>query len=144
MDVLSKSEKLHCLHELAGKVVDAYVFDQHTSVDALVYSVLSEEERESLLQQQELTPTGKFPCRFPGCEKSFKYNGKSRRSHELKHDPPVQVEEQPTITVQAPLPTKQTTSDKDAKQNDDVYNYNCALLTDCFLFFNFLKHIFAS
>ena len=36
----------------------------------LVDGVLSEEERD-ILQQQGLTAEGRFPCRFPGCSKSF-------------------------------------------------------------------------
>ena len=78
MDLLTKSEKLNCLHELAGKVVDAFVFDQHSSVDAIVNIVVTETEKENLLRQQELTTDGRFPCRFPGCTTSFKYDGKSR------------------------------------------------------------------
>lgn len=35
---------------------------------------------EDILQQQELTAEGKFRCRFPGCNKSFKYSGKTRRN----------------------------------------------------------------
>ena len=41
MDLLRKSEKLNCLHELAGKVVDAFVFAQHSSVDAIVNTVVT-------------------------------------------------------------------------------------------------------
>ena len=93
MDLLKKLEKLNCLHELAGKIVDTFVFDQGSSVDAIVNTVVTEQEKENLLRQQKLTPAGRFPCRFPGCTSSFKYDGKSRRSHELKHNPPVQVEE---------------------------------------------------
>lgn len=155
MDLLTKSEKLNCLHEIAGKVVDAFVFDQHSSVDAIVNTVVTETEKENLLRQQELTTDGRFPCRFPGCTSSFKYDGKSRRNHELKHDPPVQVEE-PLIetnfsthlpsTADSSSKTSEGISDDDSsertkKTSDDVFNYNCALLADCFLFFNFLDAI---
>lgn len=156
MDLLKKSEKLNCLHELAGKVVDTFVFDQGSSVDAIVNTVVTEQEKENLLRQQKLTPDGRFPCRFPGCTSSFKYDGKSRRSHELKHNPPVQVEE-PSIEVSIAAQVPQTTdteastedievSDGDSygdtkKTSDDVFNYNCSLLADCFLFFNFLDAI---
>ena len=155
MDLLTKSEKLNCLHEIAGKVVDAFVFDQHSSVDAIVNTVVTETEKETLLRQQELTTDGRFPCRFPGCTSSFKYDGKSRRNHELKHDPPVQVEE-PLIetnfsthlpsTADSSSKTSEGISDDDSsertkKTSDDVFNYNCALLADCFLFFNFLDAI---
>ena len=36
---------------------------------------------------------------------------------------------------------KCTAPQKETKAGDDVYNYNCALLADCFLFFNFLNAI---
>ena len=69
---LKKAEKLDCLREMSAKVVDD-----------LVNHVVTEEERDEILNRQELTPEGRFPCRYPGCERSFKYNGKSRRTHEL-------------------------------------------------------------
>ena len=33
------------------------------------------------------------------------------------------------------------TTSQDTKADDDVFYYNCSLLTDCFLFFNFLDAI---
>ena len=33
------------------------------------------------------------------------------------------------------------TTSQNIKREDDVFNYNCSLLTDCFLFFNFLDAI---
>ena len=147
MDLLKISEKRNCLHELAGKVVDAFVFDQSSSVDAIVNSVVTEQEKENLLNQQKLTPDGRFPCRFPGCNSSFKYDGKSRRTHELKHDPPVQLEQQPNETAfstQVPSTSDIKASDGDSRDgdtSDDMFNYNCALLADCFLFFNFIDAI---
>ena len=88
-----------------------------------------------VLQQQELTAEGRFPCRFPGCNKSFKYNGKTRRNHELSHDPPVQFDDSLLLTQ---FSLGCTAPSEETKAGDDVYNYNCALPTDCFLFFNFL------
>jgi len=96
-----KSEKLECLHELAAKVVDEFVFQNSSVVNDIVDSVLTQQEKDDLLQQQQLTPEGRFPCRFPGCDKSFKYNGKSRRSHELAHEPPVLEEEPQPLPLQS-------------------------------------------
>lgn len=146
IDLLKKSEKLNRLHELAGKVVDEFVFDQSSSVDAIVNAVVTEREKENLLGQQNLTPDS----RFPGCSSTFKFDGKSRRNHELKHNPPVQVEDAPTETtfsteVPPTTDTKASTenievSDDDSfgvtkNTSDDVFNYICARLADCFLFF---------
>lgn len=129
--LLKKSEKLECMHELATKVVDEFVFQNSSVVNAIVDGVLTQQEKDDLLQQQELIPEGRFPCRFPGCNKSFKYDGKSRRSHELSHEPPVQLEEEhPTLT-----PLRPVSLPKETKEGDDVFNYNCSLLTDSFLFF---------
>ena len=45
-----------------------------------------------MVNQMELNTDGRFPCRFPGCSKSFQYDGKTRKKHEMSHGPPVQVE----------------------------------------------------
>lgn len=137
MEKMGKAQKLDCLNEISAKVVDAFVFHSSVEVNNLVDGVLTDEERD-ILQQQELTPEGRFPCRSPGCDKSFKYNGKARRNHEMSHDPPVQVDNSAILTTCTPT---STTPPKEPKPGDDVYNYNCALLTDCFLFFNFLDAI---
>ena len=50
----------------------------------LIYSALTVEERD-ILEQQELTTAGRFPCRFPGYNKSFKYNAKTRKKPELSN-----------------------------------------------------------
>ena len=94
---LPKSEKLKCLHELSAQVVDSFVFKSNSSINSVIDSVLTQEERAAL-QRQELTPDGRFPCRFSGYDKSFKYNGKSRKKHEAAHNPPIVVEE-PAISV---------------------------------------------
>ena len=83
-----KTKKLICLHKTSAKVVDEFVFNSGAEVNGLIDKVLTEQEND-ILQQQELTPDGRFPCRFPSCTRSFKYNGEAGRSHELSHDPPV-------------------------------------------------------
>lgn len=129
MEKLNKSERLDCLHELSAKVVDEFVFQSSSAVNALVDDVLTEQEKD-ILNQQDLTPEGRFPCRFPGCDKSFKYNGKSRRNHELSHEPPVQVEDDTSQLTHQTL----SSPPKETKPGDDVFNYNCALMTESFVF----------
>ena len=136
MEKMRKAKKLDYLNEISSKVVDAFVFRSNAEVNDLVGGVLSEEERD-ILQQQELTAEGRFLCRFPGCSRSFKYNDRTRRNHELSHEPPVQVDNETLVTTSSVC----TTPPKESKPGDDVYNYNCALMTDCFLFFNFLDAI---
>ena len=82
---------------MSAKGVDESVFQHSVIVNDLVNHEVTEEERDEILNRQELTPKGRLPCRYPGCERSFKYNGKSRRTHELTHDPPVQIEDEATL-----------------------------------------------
>lgn len=62
-DKLNKSERLDCLHELSAKVVDEFVLQSSSAVNALVDNVLTEQEKD-ILNQQGLTPEGRFPCRL--------------------------------------------------------------------------------
>ena len=60
----------------------------------MVDGIVLQQEKENALNQQQ-TSSGRFPCRFKGCEKSFKYNGKSRNNHELSHVPSVDIPDKP-------------------------------------------------
>ena len=95
---MRKTKKLNCLHKISAKVVDGFVFNSGAEVNELIDRVLTEQEND-ILHQQELTPDRRFPCRFPSCTRSFKYNGKAGRSHELSHDPPVEIESDPIQQV---------------------------------------------
>jgi len=118
-------------------VVDKFVFKDN--VAEKINSVLSEQEKRNVLDRQGLTPDGRFPCRITGCGSSFKQNGKAGRNHEISHNPPVQVEDEPfPVSSSKPSPPSRP---KETKSNDDAFNYNCALLTDGYLFFNFLDAI---
>ena len=140
MTTLSKGCKLQVLHELSAKVFDNFVFN--SNMVEQVSSVISKQEKRNVLETQGLTPDGRFPCRFPGCTSSFKQNGKARNIHELSHNPPVLVEDKPLVVS----PTKQSSAsnhDK-MKSKDDVliyFDYNCTLLIDGYMFFNFLDLI---
>ena len=134
MEKMRNAEKLEFSHGISEKVVHSFIFQSGEELQKLVDGVLTEEEND-ILQQQELTAEGRFPCRFPGCNKSFKYNGKTRRNHELSHDPSVQFEDSLLLTQSSP---GCTAPPEEIKAGDDVYNYNCALLTDYFLFSNIL------
>ncbi len=137
MATLSKERKLQVLHELSAKVVDNFVFN--SNMVEQISSVVSEQEKRHVLERQGLTPDGRFPCRFPGCKSSFKQNGKARRNHEMSHNPPVQVENEPLMV--SPTKPSSPSSHDEMKSKDDVFDYNCALLTDGYMFFNFLDAI---
>lgn len=134
MKTINKAGKLHCLREVSAKVVDEFVFNSSAELDGLINRVLTAQEKE-VLQQQELTPEGRFPCRFPGCSRSFKYNGKARRSHELSHEPPVEIDDDPMIQVTT---FTSATTPRNTKPGDDAFDYNCSLTADCSLYFNLL------
>lgn len=133
MEKLREAQKLEYLHGISEKEVDSFIFQSEEQEQKL-----KTEEEIDILQQQELTAKGRFPSRFPGCDKSFKYNGKTRRNNELFHHPRVQFKDSMIMTQSSP---ECTAPQKETKAGDDVYNYNCALLADCFLFFNFLNAI---
>ena len=122
--------------EASGMIVDAFIFENN-SVNHIVDGVLTEQERQDLVNKQQLTQDGRFPCRFKECSKTFKYDGKRRRSHEMTHNPP------PDIQAQLPVSTssKSRPSTIRTEVKDDMFSYNCGLLTDGFLFLNFLDAI---
>ena len=93
-------------------------------MDKTIKNMISAQERQTLTDQIELNVDGRFPCRFIGCSKSFKYNGKSRKNHELSHDPPVVILEDNLDST----PTTSTVSP--SKGDDDMFNYNTALLAE--------------
>ena len=116
-------------------MVDGFIFQDSSH---LVDHILTAEEKQQVLQQQELTDDDKFPCTFPACNKKYKYK-KRRNTHELSHDPPFVADE-----PRAELTTAMSSPSLDKQHNgDDVYSYmyNCALMTDAILFFNFLDAI---
>ena len=127
-------EKLQFLHKAAALVVDQLVVDKEM-MDKTIENMISAQERQTLIDQIELNADGRFPCRFPGCSKSFKYNGKSRKNHELSHDPPV-------VILEDNLDSTATTSTvSPSKGDDDMFNYNKALLAEGLFFLNFLDAV---
>ena len=64
---MKKAEKLDCLLEMLAKIVDEFVFQHASNVNDLVNRVVTQQERDEVLNRQQLTPDGRFPCRYPGC-----------------------------------------------------------------------------
>ena len=114
-------------------IVDEIVIDE-AMMNGSLQELVSDEERREIQRCLDVNEDGRFPCRFPGCKTSFKYNGKSRGRHELSHDPPVVIEEVTTTT-------SSTTTDQASKSSDDVFNYNAALLSEGLFFMNFLDAV---
>ena len=65
---MRKTRKLNCLHEISAKVVDEFVFNSGPEVNGLIDRVLTEQEKD-VLQQQELTPDGRFHADLSTMEK---------------------------------------------------------------------------
>ena len=129
----NKFYQLQFLHKAAAKIVDEVVIDE-TMMNGSLEEMISIQERQEILNQLDLNEDGRFPYRFPGCKASFKYNGKSRKRHELGHNPPVVVSEDISddTTESTTLPSKGA---------DDMFNYNAALLSEGLLFLSFLDAV---
>lgn len=98
LDTATKTQKLQYLMEASSKIVDAFIFENN-SVSHIMDGVLTEQEREDLVSKQQLTQDGRFPCRFKGCSKTFKYDGKRRRGHEMTHNPPSDIPAQQPVSA---------------------------------------------
>lgn len=104
-------------------------------MNGLLEQILRAQETQDALDLQTRTADGRFPCRFPGCSFSFKFDGVSHRRHEASHNPPSNDASCEEMTSTSEDPCQSEVSLK-----DDVYNYNCALLADG-LFLNFLDAV---
>ena len=140
----SKICKLQYLHKAASLLVDKFVLDDH-SVNGLIDQILTIQEAQDAINEQPRTADGHFTCRFPGCQHSFKYDSASRRRHEMTHNPPPVSSGDASSNASQPSSltlgeSSESTSSKD-KLDDDVVNYNCALMADGLFFLNFLDAV---
>ena len=92
--------------------------------------IIKDMEHLKICEEMELVVDGegRYPCRAPGCSKTFAHSGKSRRNHEASHNPPVFIAE-PNIPV---LDAKSPPEEK-----DDMLSYQKALLEYGLLLLNF-------
>ena len=134
----SKIAKLQFLHKAASLLVDRFVLD-NLSLNSLLDEILTAQQTQDASNNQPLTVDGRFPCRFPGCQRSFKFDGASRRKHEQTHHPSSASDDSPQ-SISAPEDSASSEDSRKTK-DDDVYSYNCALLTDGLFFLNFLDAI---
>ena len=51
--------------------------------------IIKDMEYLKISEEMELVVDGegRYPCRAPGCSKTFAHSGKSRRNHEASHNP---------------------------------------------------------
>ena len=132
----SGAEKKRYLRELATSVVDKYVA-QKRKVQDFFTKVLSLEELEKIQSiDQPKTDNGRFLCRFPGCTKSFAFNGKRKREHESQRDPPV-IHDEICVTSSAPIQQQCSVT----SETDDMYSYQCSFLEYSMIIENFFDAI---
>lgn len=131
----SKSEQLKYLHAMSSKIVDTFITPEDDAAP-VISQVLTPQDQHTVVHNQCLDANSRFKCRFAGCNRSFKYDGKSKRSHELTHQSNMEIQPAvPEPSGERPGPVNAT------KPTDDVYNYNCALLVEAMLFLNFLDAV---
>ena len=61
------------LNKAASLIVDKVVFN-YDSVRRLLDDILTNQESQDETDKQERTVGSRFPCGFPGCQASFKYD----------------------------------------------------------------------
>jgi len=121
----SKQEKKSYLHKVASLVVDTFVIDKERNEHM-------EQSMRSIQQEFNERPNanGRYPCRCPGCPKTFAHPGKLRRDHESQHNPRVMV------SAEAPIHVLDSKTSADHK-GDDMFSYQRALLDYGMLVLNF-------
>eukprot|EP00794_Sanderia_malayensis_P021150 gene21150-23228_t len=118
----SEESQKRFLYDLASKVVDKYITHKDHMEDFLNFT----KEQLDSGARQTLTGDGRYLCRFPGCTKSFKFDGKSRQDHEASHTENDKVGEKKVSNT---------------KCDDDLYNYQSSFLELSMLIFNFYDAI---
>ena len=85
----SKDDKRQFLKSLAGKVVNKYILSSE-KITLLLDKVYAAESEE--IKKKKSDCSTRFKCRFPGCGKTYRHDGKRKSDHEASHGlPPVPV-----------------------------------------------------
>jgi hypothetical protein len=83
MNAPSILKKLY-LYRLSNMIYEDYVSEATKGTD-LMKAILIEEEVDALRKCQSIDENGRYPCRFPNCDKTYAKDGKRRRDHEASH-----------------------------------------------------------
>ena len=108
-----------------------YVLDKGL-YSAHLQNINSLDEWEAAVNGQALTADGRYPCRYAGCPHTFKHDGVCRRRHEMSHDPPPDVVNEPVLLNTVPDPCHE-----DSKAKNDEYDYHCCFMNMALLLRNF-------
>ena len=125
----SVGERLRFLNDVVKRFLCKYISDPNSHATYL-HNINLIQKWESQRNNQDRTPDGRYRCRFEGCDRSYQYDGVSRRRHEMSHDPPPKVLYSPVL-----LSTDQPTGG--AQLIDDVHNYHCNFMNMTLLLRNF-------
>ena len=117
-------QKKRFLENFAATLVDKYIL-QLDKVELLLRKT-GEAQNMEVVQNLGLSADGRFMCRHPGCPKTFRYDGKRRQDHQATHGITGQDAFRPISIV---------------NHDDDVYNYQLALLEFGMIIKNFYDAI---
>ena len=81
--IRQKKEKKKFIDDLSVLAVDKYVL-RKDKVEQLLNKTKDAQNKE-VDHDVGLTVDGRFKCRFPGCGKTYKFDGKRRHEHEATH-----------------------------------------------------------
>ena len=99
---------------------------------AHLQNINSHYEWEAAVNGQALTANGRYPCRYAGCQHTFKHDGVCRRRHDMSHEPPPDVINEPALIDTVPDPMA-----GDSKMKNDEYDYHCCFMNMAWLLRNF-------
>lgn len=133
----SKAKQKLYLRKIASMVVDKYVI-QNEQMENFLAKVLSIEGYQAEIAREQ-REDGRFVCRFPGCDKSFAFNGKRMRDREAQHDSQV-LETEASNTTEVRAQESQSETSKSSVR-DDMYNYQCSFLQFAMIIANFFDAI---
>ncbi|XP_028404057.1 uncharacterized protein LOC114526731 isoform X1 [Dendronephthya gigantea] len=120
----SLQERKSYLNNISSLVIDEFVIDQRRNSDV-------EESVNSIQEDLQTDIHGRFPCRAPGCTKTFAHAGKLRTDHEAKHNPPVSLRDSNAHILEA----------TSVHEDDDMLSYQRSLLDYGMLVLNFFDAI---
>ena len=95
---------------------------------AHLQNINSLDEWETAVNGQALTADGRYPCRYADCPHTFKHDGVCRRRHEISHDPPPDVINEPVLIYTVPDPGAAESKVKNAEYDNHCFFMNMALL----------------
>ena len=122
-------------HRVIKEFIQMYVVDG-TLYENRFQNIQALQQWETAQNNQPSLPSVRYPCRFPGCTNSFKYDGVHRMRHELTHNPPSTIPQEPVLINTVPDPTDQNPNPKDG-----INDYHCGFMNMALLLRNFLDAI---